>query len=96
MKTYKEFINELSVGDWIIDTAVRVVGGAIIAGTAYLAYKTWSKIKRKKFDKKAAPVIKKADRDIKRAGDNEKKVKKISTKRDESLDDIANEINENI
>ena len=94
MKTYKEFINELSIGDWILDTAVKVPAGVIVGGAVYLAYKGWSKAKQMKFNKKAAPVVKKANRDIKRLGDtpNKNKLKRIEHKRDKSLEDISNTI----
>ena len=83
MKTYEEFINELSVGDWILDTVVKVTAGAAIGGAVYLAYKGWSKAKQMKFNKKAAPVVKKAKRDIKRLGNkpNKNKLKKIEYKK---------------
>ncbi len=93
MKTYKEFIIEVSVGDWLLDTATKIVGGVALAGTAYVIYKGWSKHKQRKADKEIAKINKTADEEIKRIGNSgfpfgSNRIKDVEARRDKAIDDL--------
>lgn len=89
MKTYSEFINEVDVGDWLIDKGITITGGMIAGGITIAGYKGWSKIKRKKFDRQMSKINKKAEKDIKRANGNEQLINDIKNKRDADIDKIT-------